>query len=69
LTNPRELLEKEHSELTNNRKKVQEYAKTVKEAYKPLIDKRKRREVEQNRKLLELSQDSRLRKVVKGGVI
>ncbi len=52
------------------RDKVKEYANTVKETFKPLIDKRKRQEVLENIKVLELSTDPNKKKVIKSnGVI
>ncbi len=54
-------------DLTDTRKKVMEYAKTVKLQIKPAIDKRKRQKVLQTIKLLEDTSDPSKRKLFKSG--
>jgi hypothetical protein len=51
--------------LAKNREKVKSYANTVKETFKPLVDRRKRQELMNSIKLLELSQDPKKKKVFK----
>lgn len=70
LIDPKKMVDLSLEDLTRNRQKVRQYANTVKETFKPIVNERKRQEIINGIKMLELSNDPTKKKIVKAnGVI